>query len=133
MTWKKLYNQAKKYVNERDVSPFVHVGQVASAVLTDKGNVYFGICVDGKCDWGTCAERNAIMDMLKNGESKVVRVVTVDRNGGLREPCGLCREAFMQLNKDNGKIEFLLNLEEEKTITLAELLPNWWGKGRFDN
>ena len=132
MTWKKLYNLTKKYVNERDVSPFIHAGQVASGILTDKGNVYFGMCVDSKCDWGTCAERNAIMDMIKCGEAKVTKVVTIDRDGNLREPCGLCREAFMQLHKDNRKIEFLLDLQTEKTITLDELLPNWWGKDRFE-
>ena len=131
MTWKQLYTKTKKYVNERDVSPFVHAGQVASGILTDKGNAYFGVCVDGKCDWGICAERAAIMEMIKHGESCVTKVVTIDRTGGLREPCGLCREAFMQLHKDNDKIEFLMNLETGETKTLAELLPNWWGEYRF--
>ena len=132
MTWKKLYEKTKKYVNERDVSPFVHAGQVASGIETDEGNVYFGVCVDGKCDWGMCAERAAIMDMLKNGESRVAKVVTIDRNGNLREPCGLCREAFMQLHKDNDKTEFLVDLEKQETILLGRLLPNWWGENRFE-
>ena len=132
MTWKKLYRETKKYINERDISPFVHAGQVASGIETESGKVYFGVCVDGKCDWGICAERSAIMDMLKDSESKVVKVVTVDRNGALREPCGLCREAFMQLHKDNAETEFLLDLETEKTISLKKLLPKWWGTDRFE-
>jgi len=131
MNWKKLYNETKKYVNEQDISAFVHIGQVASGIVTDKGNMYFGICVDGKCDWGTCAERNAIMEMLKHGEAKVTHVVTVDRNGEIRMPCGLCREAFMQLHPDNKNIEFLVNLETRETIKLHELLPDWWGEDRF--
>ena len=131
MTWKKLFQETKKYVSERDISPFVHIGQVASGIETDKGNVYFGVCVDGKCDWGTCAERNAIMEMLKNGESCVKKVVTVDRNGEVRMPCGLCREAFMQLHKDNKNTEFLVNLETKETVKLSVLLPDWWGTDRF--
>ena len=46
MTWKQLYNHAKKYINEKDFSPFIHGGQVACAIETNKGNVYYGINFD---------------------------------------------------------------------------------------
>lgn len=130
MTWKQLYNHAKKYINEKDFSPFIHGGQVASAIETDKGNVYYGINFDTKCDLGSCAERNAMRAMLLAGETKIVKIVTIGRDE-LRMPCGACREALMQLHKDSGEIEFLIDLKTEKTVKLKELIPDWWGTDRF--
>ena len=37
----------------------------------------------------------------------------------------------MQLDKNSGEIEILLELETEKTIKLKELVPDWWGYERF--
>ncbi len=36
------------------------------------------VCVDGACTLGICAERNAIFNMITNGESKVKRVIAVN-------------------------------------------------------
>jgi hypothetical protein len=38
---------------------------------------------------------------------------------------------MMQLDKDSGEIEILLDLETKKTVKLKELIPNWWGADRF--
>ncbi|MFA6860055.1 MAG: cytidine deaminase [Clostridia bacterium] len=132
MTWKELYHSAEKYLNERDISPFLHGGQVVAAIETDKGNVYYGVCLDAACGWGLCAERNAILNMITNGESKVVKVVALDKTG-CGSPCGACREALMQLDKDSGEMEILIDLETEKTVKLKELVPDWWGKEEFKN
>ena len=130
MTWKQLYNKTKKYLCEQDFSPFIHGGQVATGIETDKGNIYFGINIDTACDIGTCAERNAILNMLTNGETKIKKVVTIGRDE-IRLPCGVCREAMMQLDKDSGEIELLVDVKNNKTIKLKELMPNWWGSERF--
>ena len=131
MTWRQLYNEAKKHINERDISPFIHGGQVASAIETDKGNIYIGINFDTSCDLGSCAERNAIRTMLVNNETKIKRIVTIARDE-LRPPCGACREALMQLHKDSGEIEFLSSLKPIKTVKLKELMPDWWGDKYFE-
>ena len=39
---------------------------------------------------------------------------------------------MMQLSRDRKDIEILLDLETGKTITLGELMPDWWGKRYFD-
>ena len=39
---------------------------------------------------------------------------------------------MMQLDKDSGDIEILLDLETEKTVKLKDLVPDWWGKERFE-
>ena len=37
----------------------------------------------------------------------------------------------MQLDKNSGEIEILLDIETKKTVRLKELVPNWWGYDRF--
>lgn len=130
--WDKLYNEACKVQNSRVISPFIEGGQVAAAILTKKGNIYTGICLDTASTLGICAERNAIFNMLTNGESKIEKIVCVMSNGNVGTPCGACRELIMQLDKDSKNIQILINKDEYKTITMNELMPNWWGTNRFN-
>ena len=130
--WDKLYNEACKVQNSRVISPFIEGGQVAAAILTKKGNIYTGVCLDTASTLGICAERNAIFNMLTNGESKIEKIVCVMSNGNVGTPCGACRELIMQLDKDSKNIQILVNKDEYKTITMNELMPNWWGINRFN-
>lgn len=129
--WDKLYNEAIKVQNDRVISPFVEAGGVSAAILTKKGNIYVGVCIDTASTLGMCAERNAIANMITNGESQIDKVVAVMPNGKVGSPCGACREFMMQLDAKSGDIEILTQLEPKKIITLKELIPNWWGKDRF--
>lgn len=52
-------------------------------------------------------------------------------DGSVGSPCGACREYMMQLDKDSGEIEILIDLEELKTVRLKELIPDWWGREMF--
>ena len=58
--------------------------------------------------------------------------VAVMPDGKVGSPCGACREFMMQLDKDSGYIEILLDLETEKTVKLKDLVPDWWGTHRFE-
>ena len=129
--WDKLYHAAVSVQNSRTISPFIDAGGVAAAILTKKGNVYVGVCIDTASTLGMCAERNAIANMITNGESQIEKVVAVMPNGKVGSPCGACREYMMQLDKDSGDIEILLDLESKKTVRLKELIPDWWGYDRF--
>ena len=129
--WDTLYNAARKVQNHRVVSPFIEAGGVAAAILTKAGNIYVGVCIDTASTLGMCAERNAIANMLTNGESQIDKVVAVMPDGKVGPPCGACREYMMQLDKNSGDIEILLDLKSRKTITLKELTPHWWGYSRF--
>lgn len=132
MEWKELYEKAKEKLNPRVISPFIEAGGVAAAVLTESGNVYTGVCIDTACTLGMCAERNAVANMITNGESKIVRLVCVMRDGSVGSPCGACREYLMQLDKDSPQMEILVDLETEKTVLLKDLIPDWWGTKRFE-
>ena len=129
--WQKLYDEAKRVQNPRMVSPFIEAGGVAAAILTKAGNIYVGVCIDTASTLGMCAERNAIANMITNGESKIDKVVAVMPDGRIGAPCGACREYMLQLDKDSPNIEILLDLESRNTITLGELTPHWWGQERF--
>lgn len=130
--WNELYNAARKVQNDRKVSPFIDAGGVSAAILTKKGNIYVGVCIDTASTLGMCAERNAIANMITNGESQIDKVVAVMEDGSVGSPCGACREYMMQLDKDSGEIEILTDLEMLQTVRLKELIPDWWGKERFD-
>ena len=129
--WKKLYDAAVKVQNSRQISPFIEAGGVAAAILTKKGNVYVGVCIDTASTLGMCAERNAIANMITNGESQIEKVVAVMPDGRVGSPCGACREYMMQLDKGSGEIEILLDLESQKTVKLKDLIPDWWGMDRY--
>ena len=126
--WKTLYDKAKSVQNERKISPLMEVGSVGAAILTDRGNIYTGICIDTACGMGMCAERNAMANMLTNGESRITKVVAVMPDGSSGTPCGVCREFMMQLGKESKDIEILLSLEPLKIVKLGEQLPDWWGE-----
>lgn len=129
--WNKLYDEAVRVQKNRTVSPFIDAGAVAAAILTKKGNIYVGVCIDTACTLGMCAERNAIANMITNGESQIDKVIAVMSDGKVGSPCGSCREFMMQLDKNSGDIEILLDIDTQKTVKLKELLPDWWGTNRF--
>ena len=125
--WSDLYKEAKRVLNPRKVSEWVEAGGVAAAIETSSGNIYTGVCVDGACTLGICAERNAIFNMITNGESKIRRVIAVNRDGKAMPPCGACRELMTQLMPEHYReIEVMLDYEKDKVVTLGELTPQWW-------
>lgn len=129
--WNELYRAAQKVQNHRIISPFIEAGGVAAALLTKGGNIYVGVCIDTASTLGMCAERNAIANMITNGESQIDKIVAVMPDGRIGVPCGACREYMMQLDKNSGNIEILLNLEKQETVLLKDMLPQWWGYSRF--
>lgn len=129
--WDTLYQAARKVQNPRTVSPFIEAGSVAAALLTQSGRIYVGVCIDTASTLGMCAERNAIANMLTHGESRIEKVIAVMGDGRVGPPCGACREYMMQLDKDSGDIEILMDLNTRRTVRLRELIPDWWGDERF--
>ena len=125
--WNKLYNAAKNVLNPRKVSSIIEVGGVSAAIEAESGKIYVGVCVDSACSLGICAERNAIFNMITNGESRIKRVVAINWDGKVISPCGACRELMSQLMpSDYKKIEIMLDYEKCKIVTLGDLTPEWW-------
>ena len=70
--------------------------------------------------------------MITNGESQIEKLVAITPDGKVGSPCGACREYMMQLDKDSGEIEILVDYETRKTVRLKVLLPDGGGKPRFE-
>ena len=125
--WNELRDAARKVVNPREISRMIEAGGVAAAVEAASGKIYVGVCVDTACTLGVCAERNAMFNMITNGENVIHRVVAIDRDGRAVPPCGACREFMTQLMPESYRsIEIMLDYEKEKIITLGDLTPEWW-------
>ena len=125
--WKTLYEEARKVQNPREISPFAEAGGVAAAILTKAGNIYVGVCINTACSLGMCAERNAIANMVTNGEHEIDKLIALMPNGKAGSPCGACRELMMQLGAVNADAEILTDLKSGATVRLSELVPDWWG------
>ena len=122
-----MFMAAKMVQNGRKISDYVEAGGVAAAVLSASGKIYTGVCVDTCCTLGICAERNAIFNMITNGESVIKKVLTIMPDGKSGAPCGACRELMTQVMPDNyQEIEILLDYETKRVITLGEITPEWW-------
>ena len=127
--WKEMFDAAKSVQNARKVSDYVTAGEVSAAILSGSGKIYTGICVDTCSTLGICAERNAIFNMLTNGESVIKKVLAVLPDGKTGAPCGACRELMVQLMPGEYKgIEIMLDYDSEKIVTLGEITPEWWIK-----
>lgn len=125
--WAKMYDAAKSVMNERKISEYVTAGEVGAAILSKSGKIYTGVCIDTCSTLGICAERNAIFNMITNGENEIEKVLAVMPDGKTGAPCGACRELMVQLMPDSYKsIEIMLDYENGKTVTLGELTPEWW-------
>lgn len=125
--WSRLYDAARAVLNPRKISEWMEAGGVAAAVEAESGRIYTGVCVDGACTLGVCAERNAIFNMITSGESRIKRVIAVGWDGKAMPPCGACRELMAQLMpKDYRGIEIMLNNEKNEIVTLGALTPSWW-------
>ena len=77
MEFAELYQKAVEVLDPRQVSENVETGGVAAALVTDKGNVYRGVCIDTACSLGFCAEHAAIAAMFTAGENRVEKIVAV--------------------------------------------------------
>lgn len=125
--WNDLYEAAKAVQNERKISDYVQAGEVSAAILSDSGKIYTGVCIDTSSTLGICAERNAIFNMITNGESRIDKVIAILPDGKTVTPCGACRELMVQLMPEDYKsIEIMLDYEKGKIITLGKLTPEWW-------
>ena len=76
--------------------------------------------------------RNAIANMITNGESQIIKIVAVMADGKAGMPCGACREFMMQLNQTAGEIEILCDYETKKVMRLKSLTPEWWSTDQME-
>lgn len=127
LIWSEMYEAAKAVQKERRISEYVTGGEVSAAILSRSGRIYTGVCIDTCSTLGICAERNAIFNMITNGEQEIDKVLAILPDGSTGAPCGACRELMVQLMPEGYKdIEIMLDYGSEKIVKLGDITPAWW-------
>ena len=122
---KLLIDGAISVLNPRKISKYgAEAAGVGCALITDKGNIYKGVCIDTACSVGFCAEHAAIATMITAGETNIKTIVAVDWDKSILPPCGRCREFIYQIDDNNKNTHVIL--ANDKIIKLSELLPHHW-------
>lgn len=116
-----LLKIAKETLNPRQLSRSSEAGAVAAALMSAKGNIYKGVCIDTPCGMGFCAEHAAISAMITGGESEIAYIVCVHENGQIIPSCGRCREFMNQIHDNN--YEHTKIMLADGVHALSELLP----------
>ena len=71
--------------------------------------------------------RDAMFNMITNGENEIKRMPAIMPGGKTGEPYGACREFMSQLMSGQYQdVEIMLDYEQGKVMTLGELTPEWW-------
>lgn len=121
-----LIDKAASVINDRKIDDFNHVGQVGAALVTDKGNIYTGVCIDAGSGMGFCAEASAIAAMVTAGETRITKIVATWEEGDVLyvvAPCGRCRQFISFFDEDNINADIILG--KDKVVKLSELLPHY--------
>jgi len=127
---KELIEEAKQIIVKSRPVKLIDTGDVGSALITSKGNIFRGVSLGFFCGIGSCGEYQAIGSMISNGEKEVKTIVAVwydekTKKYSVVPPCGKCREMIHQASKKNWKTEVIIS--NTKKVRLKELLPNSWG------
>jgi cytidine deaminase len=127
---KELIEKAKEIIIKSAPVGLVNVGDVGSALMTSRGNIFQGVCMDFFSGIGSCGEYQAIGSMVSNGESKIKKIAAVWYDEKTKKyqvipPCGKCREMIKQLDKKNWNAEVIISSNEK--VKLKDLLPYSWG------
>lgn len=93
--WVEMYNAAKTVLKARKISEYVTCGEVSAAICSKTGKIYTGVCIDTCSTLGICAERNAIFNMITNGEYEINKVLCILPDESCGAPFGACRELMV--------------------------------------
>ena len=124
-----LIKEAGKIVTKSLKIKLAHTGDIGSALITHKGNIFSGVCTGFYCGIGSCAEHQATGSMISNGEKDIKTIVTVhytakNKSYKIIPPCGKCREMIHQLGKKSQNSEIIIS--SSKKVKLKDLLPHPW-------
>lgn len=116
-----IVDQAKTFLDKRYVKP-IHT--VASAIQTERGDVYLGVNIDHFSGY-VCAETSALATAMNAGETKFVRIAAVRREWdgqvAVANPCGKCRQI---LHDYTPGIEVAVNDNGDlRQVSIESLLP----------
>ena len=124
--FKKLFQEAKK-VREKAHVPYSKF-KVGAALLTENKKIIVGCNVENAAyPQSQCAEATAIGNLVSQGFNKIIEIVVIGSGDKLCSPCGGCRQRIREFASLKTPIH-ICNIDGyQKTLTLAELLPDSFG------
>jgi len=123
---KELIEKAFETIKKAKLLKKKNSGEVASTLITSKGNIYTGISIGFDCGIGSCGEYQAMGAMLSNGEKEIDTIVAVERDDKIvLPPCGKCREMIYQCDEKKNLNTWVI-ISKSKKVKLKELLPHRW-------
>ena len=136
--WEKLYHEAKALYAPHEVSDFVYARHVVAAVELQIGRDFlraFGM--EGTC-WRSFIyvpnEQLSSICINNQDRQRSSALLLFETNLLMEKGSGMalwaCREFLLELDAENRHLEFMVDYESRKTITLGELMPLWWGEER---
>ncbi len=123
-----LYKKAKELAHKKRLNRYIKYGHVGAALMTEAGNIYTGVAIDCACQIGFCAEHSAISEMLKNNETRIIKIVAANSSVPV-PPCGRCREMIRMVNEENMETEVMVG--ETEIVKIKDLLPCAWTLDSF--
>lgn len=127
---KELIEKAKEIIVKAGPVNLVDTGDVGAALRTSKGNIFQGVSLGFYCGIGSCAEYQAVGNMVSNGEKEIKTIVAVWYDEEKKEyevipPCGKCREMLHQAAERNWDTEVIVSDSEK--VKLKDLMPYSFG------
>lgn len=119
---KKLLESAKK-AKEKAYAPYSHF-HVGAAIRTPTGRIYSGCNVENTSYGLTiCAERNAIFQMISDGENRIAEILVIGDTEEFLPPCGACRQVIVEFSEKETFVYMCNKHGEYKKTTVDELIP----------
>ncbi len=134
MTNEQIKELIKKALDMRNFSytPYSHF-KVGAAILAQNGNVYTGCNIENASFTpSNCAERTAFFKAVSEGVKEFSAIAIVGGPEDATEleycpPCGVCRQVMSEFCRDDFTIIVAKSVDEYKTYTLSENLPDRFG------
>lgn len=120
---KLLIQKAKSLAKEKKVKAGI-VKEVGCALITEKGEMYYGVSLNLPCGIGFCAEHTAISQMITQSDETYIKTIVAANEWNIMAPCGRCRELMNLLDEKNMETEVIVS--ESKKVKLKDLLPKNW-------
>lgn len=101
---------------------------VGACIKSGSGQLYVGCNIENASYGLTlCAEAAAIAMMVIAGERQIAEMVVVAESAKPCAPCGACRQRIREFATPETRIHFGNKIQIDKTLTMAELLPDAFG------
>jgi len=126
---KNLVDMARK-ATKNSYAPYSHF-HVGAALKLDNGEIFIGANQENAAFAGICGERSALYAAGAKypGEPVKIIAITAETRGDYVEdptaPCGVCRQAILEFEKNAHPIQLLLAGKEKIYIvnSITELMP----------